>query len=90
MKIKIILSAILAVFVLSSCDKDKLIDITTETVFRYQDAIDNAYRLTVDGSLLCDINEDVAEDKFEQVESILNAIDEVLKIEPKEVTEQGE
>ncbi len=66
--------------------------ITADEALCYQDRVENAYRLTVDGSVFCDIDEDVAADKFEDAEDILDAVDDALNvnkiIEP--IEEEGE
>jgi|GEM_PF-2057847 len=55
-------------------------EVKADKALLYQSEIENAYKYTSDGSVLCDSNEDAAKDKFEDAEDILNAIDNQLSV----------
>ena len=59
----------------------------TEEAFGYQDLVENAYKLTVDGSVLCEIDEVAAVDKFEEANDILDAVEDALHAPASEAIE---
>ncbi len=69
-------------------ESQSLGEVTTDKAFQYKTQIENAYKATYDGSILCESDEKAAENCFEEAEDILDAIDNVLIInEIVEVTE---